>query len=1108
MKQVSRLIFLLVTFLATMPALAATRQVTGTITDQAGEPLVGASVLLEGSRTGCMADIDGKFSLQVPEGNASLKVALIGYQTKVVKVAKGTNHVDIVMKEDAQTLEETVVVGYGTQKKVNLTGAVASVDGKSFEDRPAANISNMLQGAVAGLNVTTSSGVPGSSATLNIRGQASINGGSPLVLIDGNIGDIDNVNPNDVQSISVIKDASASAIYGARAAFGVILVTTKTGEEKDGKATVRYSGRFGWDEPTTCKEYESTGYWSVYLVNKFWNANDGGLYWKYDENDMIELLARVNDKTEHPDRPWVVTETVNGKERWKYYANHDWYNTFYNDKYFQQQHNVSVSGASKKIKYFLSGGLNFQNGIWKIDNDKYKKYNLRAKFEVPINKWINISNNTSFFGSSYKHQGSNETAMAYLSRHALACIPMQNPDGSYVYDTNYFGGSYRVANGRHIQVAQGKSPTETYRTDFSNTTRLNWSPIPQLTFSGDFTYRFNQNRKTSRRVNLPYRVNPGEDMKYYTTGCGTNDLSETVNTYHYYSANGLVTYKDTFKDAHNLTVVAGYNYEARDYKSISATGENLTVDDLYDLDMVGTNSKGETITRVAGGQNQYRLQGIFGRINYDYEGKYLVELSGRYDGTSRFARTNRWGFFPSGSVGWRFSEEKFFEELNPWWSNGKIRVSYGSLGNQNVSDYYTFLRLIGTGNLGGSDTPYYFGEGSSAAKYATLGSPIAGDLTWEKANQWDLGFDFGFFNNRLSAVVDLYIRDTKDMLAPGVALPAVYGATSPKMNVADLRTKGYEVALNWNDSFTLWGNKFTYGAGFNLSDYKSTITKYDNPNKTFAKDYYEGMELGELWGYRTGGLFQSDEEAQRYASEVDLSKVSKRLGPSGLWQAGDMKFLDLDGSGKIDDGENTVDKPGDRVKLGNQLPHLQYGFRVNFSYFGFDVSAFFQGTGNHVWYPGGFVKDFWGCYSYPYLSFIPTDFKDKIWSEDNPDAYFPRPMAYASTSGYIAGYDPNNGNKVTFVNDRYLQNLRYLRFKNLTIGYTFPSKWTRKAFIEKLRIYFTGENLCYWSPLKKNTKYVDPEGAINRVDSDGSGLKNESFYPWSKSFLFGIDVTF
>ena len=1089
MKQVSRLIFLLVALMAGLPAWAAGRQVTGTVTDEAGEPLIGASVLLVNSQTGCMADIDGNFSLQVPDGNVQLKIALIGYQTQTVKVGPKENNLKIVLKEDAQTLEETVVVGYGVQKKVNLTGAVASVDGKALEDRPAANITNMLQGSVAGLNVTTSSGLPGSSASLNIRGQASINGGSPLVLVDGSIGDIDNVNPNDVESISVIKDASAAAVYGARAAFGVILVTTKNGKENDQKATVRYNGRFGWQEPTTSKEYENTGFWSVYLVNKFFGAaNSGNKYIQYDDNDMQELLARVNDKTENADRPWVVETTKSGRAAWKYYGNNDWYNTFLRDKWFSQQHNVSLSGGYKKIRYFVSGGLNAADGYIKSDNENYHKYNLRAKVEFPVNKWITFSNNTSFFGSEYDYLGSKEGVLQGLSRHALACFPVTNPDGSYVYKTDW--STYSVANGRGVLLTEGKSKQVDRKTDFTNVTAVNYNPIKQLTIHGDFTYRFNQNRNTGRNVNIPYRTYPGQAMQYYISGAGINDLDESVGTYNYYAVNALATYKDTFKDAHNLTVMAGYNYETRKYKMVSASAENLIADDMADFDLVGTNDKGETVTKVSGGQNAYALQGIFGRINYDYLGKYLVEISGRYDGSSRFAKGHRWGFFPSGSVGWRFTEEKFMEPLSTWWSNGKIRLSYGTLGNQNVSDYYTFLRKVGTNTL----SNFYFGEGASLGQYATLGSPIAGDLSWETTHQYDLGLDLGFFNNRLAFTGDLYIRDTKDMLAPGVDLPGVYGADTPQMNVADLRTKGYEVAVNWNDSFKLWGHDFSYGVGVNLSDYKSTITKYDNKDKLFSKDYYVGMELGEIWVYKTDGFFKTDEEAQEYTSRIDHSynNMSKYVG-SG-WQAGDLKFVDLDGDGKIGVGKNTADAPGDRYKYGNSLPHLSYGFRANISYFGFDVSAFFQGTGNHYQYPNGYTYDFWGGYSWCYLSFYPSDFKDKIWSVDNPDAYFPRAMGYQATGGYL---------KDDFANDRYIQNLRYLRFKNLTVGYTLPQKWTRKAYMEKVRLYFTGENLCYWSPLKKASKYVDPEQIGTH-----SGESNNMVYPWAKSFMFGLDVTF
>lgn len=376
-------------------------------------------------------------------------------------------------------------------------------------------------------------------------------------------------------------------------------------------------------------------------------------------------------------------------------------------------------------------------------------------------------------------------------------------------------------------------------------------------------------------------------------------------------------------------------------------------------------------------------------------------------------------------------------------------------------------------------------------RYSSLGAPVASDLTWETAEQWDLGLDLSMFNNRLSFTGDVYIRDTKNMLTDGKALPAVYGADSPKMNAANLRTKGYELTVNWRDQFQLAGKPFSYNVGFNLSDYKSIITKYDNPEKSLSMDYYEGMEIGEIWGFKTDGFFKTTEEAQAYAKEVDLSYSSSRL--TGGWQAGDLKFLDTNGDGVWGLGSNTVDEPGDRTILGNSLPSLSYGFNAGFQWYGFDVSVFFQGTGNHYWYPHGQSMPFWGCYSYPYLSYLPMNFIDKVWSEDNPDAYFPRARAYSASGGYLSK-----------VNDRYLQNLRYLRLKNLTVGYTIPTTLTSKIGIDQIRVYFSGENLCYWSPLKKNTLYVDPEAAFSR----NSDVDNNAFYPWARTFMFGIDITF
>lgn len=1064
---------------------AQNRSISGKVFDTNEEPLIGVTVTIENTTIGAITDIDGAFTLQVPEGKVVLNVSYVGFVPQKVTVTSGQSNVTVRLSEDAVLLNEVVVVGYGKQKKVNLTGAVASVGGEELENRVTKSLSSMLQGTVAGLNVTTSSGVPGSSASINVRGITSIHESEPLVLIDGAVGDIDRVNPNDVESISVIKDASAAAIYGARAAFGVILVTTKSGAAKDGKATVRYSGRFGWQAPTTSTDYETTGYWSVYTINQFWQANSGTLYVDYTDQDMQELWNRVNDKTEHPDRPWVVEDVRNGRNQWVYYGNYDWWHSLYRDNRPMQQHNVSISGGKDDVKYFVSGSYDKQTGILRENPDIYRKYNLRSKIDFRINEWLTMSNNTSFYSSQYSYLGDGdvENTLAYSARHALACFPQKNPDGSWLYSTPYL--NYKVANGRHILLGENSHRNVERSTDFTNTTRLVYAPIRELSFTGDFTYRQYQSRNTSRSNVMYYREYPDGELLSYATGAGANRLDEAVNTNQYYSTNIFGTYDDTFNQAHHLSVVGGMNYEAWKNKNISAYGENLVSTDLDDLDLVGQNAEGATITGVGGGQNEYALLGIFGRINYDYKSRYLFEVSGRYDGTSRFASGSRWGFFPSASAGWRISEESFFQPVRQWIDNLKVRGSFGSLGNQNISSYYSFARLISISSLG-----YTFGEGSVLPKYSSLSAPIASGMTWETAQQWDFGFDLTMLGNRLNLTVDGYIRDTKDMLTDGVDLPGVYGADLPDMNAADLRTKGYEITLNWRDRLTLGNKPFEYSVGLNLSDYKSVITKYDNENKTFAKDYYEGMEIGEIWGYVTDGLFQTDEEAKAYAEKVVLSYVLK--GQTGGWQAGDVKFVDLDGDGKVGIGSNNVDNPGDRKILGNSLPSFSYGISASAQWNGFDVSAFFQGTGNHYWYPAGQSMPFWGPYSYPYLSFLQKDFLADVWTAENTDAYFPRAMAYSASSGVLSN-----------VNDRYLQNLRYLRFKNLTVGYTLPQSWTGKARIESVRIYFTGENLCYWSPLKKHSRYVDPEAAIDRSDA-----YNNAYYPWQKSFLFGIDVTF
>ena len=1061
--------------------------VTGRILDKDGVPVTGVAVQDTKHGGWAISDPDGRFSLPF-KGKTTLLLSCLGYEDARLEV-QGPGPVAITLEETRFALDELVVVGYGSQKKVNLTGAISTVSAKDLENRTAPTLTHMLQGSVPGLNVTTSSGRPGNTASINIRGYNSITGGSPLVLVDGAEGDLSRVNPADVENISIIKDASSSAIYGARAAFGVILVTTRQGADSDGKATVRYNGRFGWGAPTVSTDYETRGYFSVYLNDLFFRANSGYNYSKYTDDDMYELWIRRNDRTENPERPWTVIDQRDGRSTYVYYANTDWFHHFFRDVTPSMNHNISLSGGNKGLKYYVSAAYDRTEGIYRRNSDVQNKYNFRSRLSFPVNKWSDFSLNTSFFASDYTYPGVSDvnTAFNQTTTHALASIPVSNPDGTSIDYTSM--SNYNVANGYLTILDKGMHVNRDVNETFSTTAEYAMRPVKGLELKVDFTYSLNAVQSMHRRVNTTYSQYPGV-VSTLDTGLSEDSLTESRNKNRFLQADAYATYGLTLKDRHNFKATAGFSYETRRYADISAKGYYLFSEHLSDLDLLTddpvllakTGEAGKK-TEVGGGQNEYAIEGFFGRLNYDFAGRYLLEGNLRFDGTSRFARGHRWGFFPSASGGWRISEEPFFAPLRSWWDNLKIRYSFGSLGNQQVG-YYDYIRTVSIG-----DQTYLFG-GDSKPTIATLAAPNSSDLTWENVVHQNLGVDMAFLGNRLTFTAEAYIRDTRDMLTEGVSLPAVYGADSPKMNSADLRTKGYELTLGWRDSFKLWGSDFNYGATFVLSDYISKITKFDNPEKLFAKDYYVGMTIGEIWGYKTGGLFASDEEAASYP--VDQSAVNQLIigqYEHGL-HAGDLKYLDLDGDGKVSKGEDRVDKPGDRVILGNSRPRFNYGLTLNAAWQGIDFSIFFQGIGRMDWYPPANAILFWGPYVRPYATYIPRNFHTMIWTEENPDAYFPRPR------GHVARTEDC---ELSTINDRYLQNIAYCRLKNLTVGYTLPRKWTLKAGIQTLRVYFSGENLAYLSPGLKSV-YVDPEQA-----QTGTTLRQ---YPWRKTCLFGIDLTF
>ncbi|MBO6027975.1 MAG: TonB-dependent receptor [Bacteroidales bacterium] len=1065
--------------------------VRGTVSDANG-PVIGA-VVLSGS-TGVTTDADGSFSISV-DPDAVLEISCLGYLTQQVPV-QGRRQILVVLEEDQNILEDAVVVGYGTQKKANLTGAVSVIKADDLKDRSALDVAHMLQGTVPGLNITSASGRPGQAASLNIRGRNSINGGSPLVLVDGVEGDLQYLNPADVESISVIKDAAAAAIYGAKGSAGVILVTTKSGgKEKDGKASVTYSGRAGFTAPTASTDWETRGYYSVYLSNLFLSAYNGSNLYDYSDADMVELWNRRNDKVEDPARPWVViSQDQSGKDVYNYYANTDWWHVLYKDIKPTTSHTLTASGATNHVSYLLSGGYTYEQGMFNINPDAYNRYNLRAKLSFDVTKWLRIGNNLSYFNSSYTYPGRGgiNNSLYGASAHAPASYPAVNPDGTALYKTKYNGNA--LMDGLMMSLTNGDTNTDKID-NLSNTVDVTITPFKGMTIKGDYTYALRLVRYMNRTMPGEYSTYPGIIETMATGAAFENKLSESANTQTYQAANLYATYAHSWKDAHNLKLMAGVNYETKLLKDLEAIGYDLYSFDLNDLNLTGADEEGNKRMEVSGGQNEYKTAGYFARLNYDYRGRYLVELNGRYDGSSRFLRGSRWVFSPSVSLGWRISEEPFFAPLRTWWDNFKVRFSYGQLGNQQLSEYYPAIRTISTG----TQSTYLLG--GAKPSLASISAPVSSGLTWERSIQKNLGIDMTFLQGRLDFTAEGYIRDTKDMLTAGEVLPATYGYSSaPKENVADLRTMGYEFNLGWKDSFMLGGKPFFYNASVLFSDYVSYITRFNNPDKLFAKNYWVGQKYGEIWGYHIPGLFATDEEAAAWSAAVDQSKVNGIInastgtvnpvtGKPGL-RAGDLKYDDLDGDGFINRGAEKVGDSGDYQIIGNSQPRYNFGVNLGASWAGIDLSVFLQGIGHMDWYPQYEVRQFWSLYARPFATFIPKDFQTMYWTEENPDGYLPR------ARGYVAGV--GTGRELTETNDRYLQNIGYLRVKNLTFGYTLPDNISRKIGMERLRIYFTGEDLFFWAP-GLHSRYIDPEMA----QTNG----NLRIYPWQKKIMFGVDIT-
>ncbi len=1045
--------------------------ITGVVTDSNGDPLYGVNIGVKSSpSTIALTNIDGHYSIEA-NGNSTLTFSYVGCKYEEIKVNNRTV-IDVAMQDDDKLLDEVVVVGYGSQRKVNLTGAVASVSSDVFEDRPTNSVTQMLQGAMPNVNISVNTGSPGAGGSLNIRGQGSINSNSPLVLIDGVPGSIDQVNPSDIESVSALKDASSAAIYGARAAFGVILVTTKKASE--GKTRVTYSGYVSWSEPTVKTDFVTSGYEHATIYDTSYKST-GSSATGYTENDYAELEARRYDVTENPERPWVVKD-ASGK--YHYYGNFDWWNWMYGKKAFSHSHNVAISGGGDKVQYYISGSYYTKEGFIKIADEQYSQYTLTSKINARLTDRIRISNNTMYYDRNHTYPGENASNAAF-ARTMINCAPYYvpiGPDGNY---TGVMANGKILGEARFADILGGVSKGAVGMRRFKNTFSAEFDLVKGLKLNADYTYMFTMDDNWKRQgVVYVSSGSEGRTQLSSTTAHKTDYYQKSMSYNPSHIFNAFATYDAQFDRRHNVSAVVGVNYEHQSYHDLSGYRSDVLSETLNDLDL----AVGDEI-KANGGASAYELFGLFFRANYNYDNRYLLEFNGRYDGSSRFLRGNRFGFFPSASVAWRMSEESFMRDL-VWLNNLKLRASYGVLGNQlgvATYPYSTISQKLSSSYIVNNELIYYL----------SVPKPISADYTWEKVHTLNFGLDLAVLNNRLTFSGDYFIRRTTDMYSDGITVPDVFGTDPPRQNAGELRTNGYELTIGWRDQISLPAGTLNYEVRASLGDAKSVITKYKGNASGVLTDYYEGMTLGEIWGYRTDGLFQSDEEAAAWT--VDQRQVNRDISLStGEWatlRGGDVKFVDSDGSGRIDNGANTVSNHGDLCVIGNSTPRWNYGFGATVRWLGIDIDVNFQGIGRYQMYPNKEMEKFWGSWGRVNSAFLPKGLAEQAWTPDNTDAYFPR-LERGS-----AAYKDNA--QMTVVNDRYLQNLAYIRLKTLSIGYTLPQNLTRRFYVDRLRVYLSGENLWYHSPF--HTDYIDPEQAMSSDDA--------RIYPFSRTFSVGLNIT-
>ena len=1053
--------------------------ITGTVKDKSGNPIIGAAVTIPNTARGTSTDIDGRYTIKA-SAKESLNFSYIGYQSQLIQINNRTT-IDVVLTEDNTSLEEVVVVGYGVQKKRDIVGAVEQISSKDIADRIGSyqNVSRSLQGAIPGLTVTFSDGKPTRGASFQVRGANSIGaGGSALILVDGVETDITTVNSEDIESISVLKDASSTAVYGSRGTFGVILITTKRPEK--GQMKITYNGSYNFYKRTVTPELVDNGYdWTTSYLEAYTNSyatdptNINNVF-RFSRAWYSELERRNSDPSYEK---WRINPADN---RYEYFGNTNWYKIFYKDYTTGHQHNLSITGGTDKESYYVSGRFFHQDGIYNAGDERYNQYNVLAKGTVQATKWLRVENTTSFM-SRFSHQPTlttggqsfTVTPTRMMNHQGFPMTLEKNPDGTWTDAAVYMGWAGFV---------EGNTWREDDKFDLNNKTKFTLDFIKDV-LVGEIDVSYYRNHTERHMLAVPYTYYTGPESSGERPA--TSWYEERYYNRERVASNAVLTWTPKLGENHWLKLMGGWNIENMDYTS--TLGQNTGVIDPEHPSLSLTD--GELPKAQGNGSYSASLVGTFFRVNYGYKGKYLVEVSGRYDGNSKFPSNQRWGFFPSASVGWRISEEPFMAGAKSWLDNLKIRASFGSTGNGQVDNYLFLSKIAIKKNLG-------FLTGDSPLIYADKPSLIPDGLTWETVSTYDLGLDWEMLNGRLSIVADIYRKNTTDMYVVGPELPAVFGNSAPKGNYADMSTYGYEIALSYNDSFKLAGKPFNFGIKVTLADYYSIIDRYNNASRKLS-DYYEGQRLGEIWGFVCNGLFQSQAEIDAAFGGKGYKNDIMQTSEKYITYPGDMRFEDLNGNDAIDRGSSTVDDPGDRKIIGNSEPRYLYTISLNADWNGFFLSALFDGVGRQQWFPSD-ESLFWGMYNRPYNQ-VPTWHLQNYWTEERPNAYLPR---------YVGYYGPMNAGTAN-INTRYLQDVSYIRLKNLQFGYDLPKRWISKIGLSKVSVYFSGENLWSWSPLYRHTKDFDVTVANKKSDSDISDSKGDGHnYPVMRSFSFGISITY